>query len=77
MNYKQMLEKFAELEVTLKQLEYENKSLRERVAILESDKWFYRPIGPGFTPGTIPQPWGPPYQIWCQSDTSNPQDGFK
>lgn len=77
MNYKQMLEKFSELEVTLKRLEDENRNLRERVAILEGDKWFYKPIGPTFTPGTIPEPWWHPNQIWCQSDTTNPQDGFK
>lgn len=77
MNYKEMLDKFDYLEGKLNFLELENRHLKQRVAKLEGDSWFNKPIGPTFTPGTLPQsPWPNPNQIWC-SDNTNPQDGFK
>lgn len=55
MNYKEMLDKFEYLEHQIKHLELENRYLKERVAKLEGNHWFTKPMGPQFTPGTLPQ----------------------
>ena len=70
MNYKQMLEKFAELEATI-------ASQDERIKLLEESFWIKTPKPPEFTPGTIPQPAWPPNFWWSVTDNTNPQDGFK
>jgi hypothetical protein len=74
MNYKEMLDKFQELETKLKRLEIENRHLKERVTKLEGDHWFSKPIGPSFTPGTLPpQTWPPMW--WSATSNTNSQFG--
>lgn len=54
MNYKQMLDKFTELEKRMSDLEVAYATLQARVTSLESR---HLTFGPGFTPGTLPQKW--------------------
>ena len=52
MNYRQMLDKFVEIETRMRDLEAAYDALQERVRTLESR---HRTFGPLFTPGTIPE----------------------
>lgn len=70
MNYKQMLEKFKELELTIAVQD-------ERIKVLEESFWLKVPAPPKFTPGTMPQPAWPPGFWSTTTDTTNPQDAFK
>lgn len=54
MNYKQMLEKFEEIERRMRDLEVAYDALQNRVVILERQ---HLTFGPRFTPGTLPQKW--------------------
>lgn len=70
MNYKEMLDKFAELEATI-------KAQDERIKVLEAvhlDKQAQK--APKFTPGTVPSFPAGFWNVTFSTDT-NPQDGFK
>lgn len=67
MNYKEMLDKFEFLEAQIKHLELENRHLKQRVAKLEGDHWFNKPVGPSFTPGTLPQYQYGPNTVTCSN----------
>jgi hypothetical protein len=70
MNYKEMLDKFKELEQTIAEQD-------ERIKVLEESFWLKIPTPPQFTPGTLPQPAWPPGFWYSTSETINPQDGFQ
>jgi hypothetical protein len=72
MNYKQMLEKFEELEAAL-------EAQDARIKLLEESFWLKIPTPPQFTPGTLPQPSWPPgfWYSTSTTDNTNPQDGFQ
>lgn len=72
MNYKEMLDKFEYLEAQIKHLELENRYLKERVAKLEGNYWF-KPSGPQFTPGTLPQYQYRPNTVTCSSNQDRVQ----
>lgn len=69
MDYKQMLEKFKELEQAIVEQD-------KRIKILEEDFWLKRPIVPQFTPGTLPS-WPAGFWSITTTDNTNPQDAFK
>lgn len=69
MNYKEMLEKFAELEAKLDQQD-------SRLKLLEERFWYTAPVkGPSFTPATLPNPW--PDNFFKDYDVGNITDQQK